>query len=423
MNTPIVSSLKSSYFVLGWILFIVGIASGLIGMVLVLMLHYLQHLAFGYSPEQIISSESFLEGVTAAARSRRFLILVSCGFLAGCGWWLLEKLGSPLVSIARAIKEDKMMPLLTTIVHGILQIATIALGSPLGREVAPRELSALFSQKIASRLHLTVGETRLMLACGAGAGLAAVYNVPLAGALFVAEVLLQEFSWAVLIPAFATSALAVFVSWWGLGNAPTYTFHTAEITPALIIWSAIVGPLLGGLAFGFIRFANAQRLRAAQGRAIIFFCLVNFGLLGFAAIYFPALLGNGKSIVQIEFNESVLIHTSAILLFLRTLFVWGSLRAGAWGGLLTPSLANGALLGVLLGGLWNVIWPHTDLEAFALVAATAFLAAAQKMPLVAVIMLFEMTRANFIFLIPIMFAVVGAMSVSWWLQNKSSSSS
>ncbi len=95
------------------------------------------------------------------------------------------------------------MPILTTAVHAVLQILTVALGSPLGREVAPREIGAIFAGWLAHRAGLSVREQQVMVACGAGAGLAAVYNVPLGGALFVLEVLLGTFSLDVVIPAVA----------------------------------------------------------------------------------------------------------------------------------------------------------------------------------------------------------------------------
>jgi H+/Cl- antiporter ClcA len=85
------------------------------------------------------------------------------------------------------------MPAGTTTIHALLQIVTVALG-PLGREVAPREMGALGAGMVARKLGLLADETRTLVACGAGAGLAAVYNVPLAGALFSLEVMLS-FSW------------------------------------------------------------------------------------------------------------------------------------------------------------------------------------------------------------------------------------
>lgn len=148
-----------------------GVLAGLGGMLLALLLHFIQHLAFGYSPDFIISNESFLQGVSEATRSRRLAVLVLCGAVAGFGWWALYRWGKPLVSIAAAVKSDQpRMPLVSTTLHALLQIITVALGSPLGREVAPREIGAVSASWLAGRFSLTVRETQIMIACGAGAG-------------------------------------------------------------------------------------------------------------------------------------------------------------------------------------------------------------------------------------------------------------
>src|SRR5476649_772518 len=194
-----------------------GVQAGLGGMMLALILHAIQHLAFGYSPDAIISNESFLAGVTAASHLRRFAVLVACGLVAGLGWWALYRWGKPLVSIAAAVKSDNpKTPFFSTTIHALLQIITVALGSPLGREVAPREIGAVSANWLTRRFSLTVRETQIMIACGAGAGLAAVYNVPLGGAVFVLEVLLGTFGLPALVPAIVTSAIAALVAQTGL---------------------------------------------------------------------------------------------------------------------------------------------------------------------------------------------------------------
>lgn len=390
----------------------VGIGSGLLGMMLALLLHYIQHIAYGYSPLHIISDESFLQGVAASSSLRRVMVLLICGLIAGFGWGALYHFGKPLVTIGSAIKTKKKMPPLSTSFHVLLQIITIALGSPLGREVAPREAGAVFARWLSSKAGLTPGETKIMLACGAGAGLAAVYNVPLGGAIFVLEVLLCNFSWSILLPAFISSAIAVVVSWWGLGNEPLYIIPDLSINPSLVIWSVLASPVFGFAAFWFIEICTLQRIKTLRDWPMVIACILNFTMIGFLAIYFPALLGNGKSPAQIEFIHSIGIGLSALLLLLRSIIVWTSLRSGAQGGLLTPSLANGALLGVLLGGMWSWIWPDSPLEAFAVIGAVAFLAAAQKMPLTAIILIFEFTRINLIMLIPIMLAVCGSIGTA-----------
>ena len=406
------SKTKTPHPTLILVIILVGVGGGLSGMSLALLLHYIQHIAYGYSPDAIISNENFLMGVRASSPERRILILTLCGFIAGLGWWVVYRYGKPLMSIADAVKsKHPNMPMLTTTVHVLLQVITIALGSPLGREVAPRELSAIFAGWLSSKAGLSLRDTQIMLACAAGAGLAAVYNVPFSGAMYCLEVLLCTLNWSALLPALATSAIAVVVSWIGLGNEQQYHILDFNISYSLITWSIITGPIFGFAAYWFIRIATLARRKRKENWQLPVFCVLNFMLLGLLAIYFPPLLGNGKSAAVLAFSDTASIGLSGILLVLRTILTWSSLRAGAEGGLLTPSLANGALLAVVLGGLWGIIWPDALLGAYALVGAAAFLAAAQKMPITAIILLFELTRIHFNFLIPILFAVAGAVSM------------
>ncbi|MCH5770583.1 chloride channel protein, partial [Salmonella enterica] len=86
------------------------------------------------------------------------------------------------------------------------------LGSPLGREVAPREVGALAAGGVSAWLRLPPDQRRLIVACGAGAGLAAVYNVPLGAALFVLEVLLGTFAWPAAAVALATCCIGAVVA-------------------------------------------------------------------------------------------------------------------------------------------------------------------------------------------------------------------
>lgn len=389
---------------------LVGCGAGLGGMSLALLLHAIQHLAYGYSLDRVISSESFLQGVSAASGLHRLAVLVSCGLVAGLGWWSVYRFGRPLVSIKQAVQaDDPRMPLVSTIAHALLQIVTVALGSPLGREVAPREIGALFAGWLAHYAQLTVAESRLMVACGAGAGLAAVYNVPLGGAVFVLEVLLNTFSLPVAAAALASSGIAAVVAWAGLGDESQYLVPHLGLSYSLVLWAAVCGPVFGVAAYGFTRLTGRARAAAPRNWQLPVLAIINFSLLGLLAIYFPQLLGNGKGPAQLGFDGNLTLGLAGMLLVLKVIVTSSSLRAGAEGGLLTPGLSNGALLAIVLGGLWSMAWPGVPLGAFALIGAAAFLAASMKMPLTAIVLIAEFTRVDHDFLIPIVLAVAGSV--------------
>ncbi|MDN7903444.1 chloride channel protein [Burkholderia diffusa] len=387
-----------------------GVGAGVGGMLLALLLHAIQHVAYGYSLAHLVGAESFLAGVTDAEPLRRLAVLIVCGLVAGGGWWALYRFGQPLVSIRRAVRAaDPRMPFVSTTVHALLQIVTVALGSPLGREVAPREIGSLLAGRLAHCAGLSPADCRLMVACGAGAGLAAVYNVPLGGAVFVLEVLLGTFELRALVVAVVTSAIAAAVAWIGLGNEHQYTVPSFVLSTPLVAWSIVCGPLFGFAAYGFVRLTTRARADAPKGRLLPVLSLVNFAAIGVLAMWFPQLLGNGKGPASLGFDGTLTIGLAATLLVLKVLIEAGSLRAGAEGGLLTPGLANGALLGVVLGGVWSLVWPGASIGGCALIGATAFLAASMQMPITAVVLLLEFTRVNHDSLVPMLLAVAGSL--------------
>jgi H+/Cl- antiporter ClcA len=390
----------------------VGIGSGLGGMAFGLLLRLVQHLAYGYSIHSIISRESFLQGVSASPPVRRLLVLCVCGVVAGAGWWAVYKFGSSLVSVSKAVGVNGVrMPFLTTVSHDLLQIVTVALGSPLGREVAPRELGAVLATWLSSRAALSPENSRTMIACGAGAGLAAVYNVPLAGALFTLEVLLRTFSLSALIPALATCVIATLVAWIGLGDQAIYALPPLAISQSLVIWSIVTGPLFGFAAYWFVRATQAARAHAPRGWYLPLWCVAVFPVIGLLSIPFPQLLGNGRSVTQLSFQSDLGLALAVTLLVLRLIITIGVLRAGAEGGLLTPGLTVGALLATVIGRLWILADPSVPVAAFAVVGGAAFLASSMKMPLTAIALSVEFTRVSHDFLIPISFAVAGSTAV------------
>lgn len=390
-----------------------GFAAGLGGMLLALLLHFVQHVAYGYSPDAVVSPESFLQGVTGASPMRRVAALTLCGVVAGFGWWVVYRFGGPLVSVKAAVGRDvpgPRMPLLTTTAHVLLQIVTVALGSPLGREVAPRELGAVLATWFWSRVGLAAEDRRMLIACGAGAGLAAVYNVPLGGAVFILEVLLGTFAPRALVSAITTSVIASTVAWIGLGDVSQYTVPHLEISYSLIAWSMCAGPVFGVAAYNFRRVIGAATADVPQGRRRVPWCLAVFVALGLAATLFPQLPGNGKGPSQLGFDGDLGVKLAISLLALKVIAITASVRAGAAGGVLTPSLTIGALLAVVLGNVWNLVLPGVPTAAFAIVGAAAFLASSMKMPLTAIVLTIEFTRVSHDFWVPICVAVVGSVA-------------
>ena len=163
-----------------FLVLITGLVAGVIGSFYIHLMHFVQHLVYAYSAADGLD---FGQAVARVSTEHRLAALFGCGLVVGIGWVLIHRYGSPLVDIKTAVQDEKKtMPLVTTLVHATLQIITVGAGSPLGREVAPREASAGIMSAVVKHCNLTWENRALIIACAAGAGLAAVYNAPLSAA-------------------------------------------------------------------------------------------------------------------------------------------------------------------------------------------------------------------------------------------------
>jgi Chloride channel protein EriC len=400
----------------GWLLrlvivtLLIGLGAGVVGIAVDLALQQLEHLAFGYS------SGTLLDGAMKAPPWRRFASLIVAGVFGGLGWWALRRWGSRVVSVESAA-EGARMPLLTTIINAALQVGIVGLGASIGREAAPRELGALFAEKITRAAHLRQREARILVACGAGAGLAAVYNVPFGGALFVVEVLLAEVSFATLLPAFASSAIAAFLARAVVPAAPLYALPHVEMSPQLVAWAVPAGPIMGLAAAGFVRLTRAAASTRPRGAAILWAMPLLFAGVGAISIFLPEVLGNGRAAAQTAFSGGIPLILVIVLLIAKTGTTLGTIQAGAAGGTLTPSVAIGAMLGISLGSVANLIAPGTSPAAFAFVGAAAFLASTMRAPMTGLILVTEFAAQGPGLLIPAMTAIAGALAVVYFLER------
>jgi CIC family chloride channel protein len=387
---------------------LIGLASGLGGAALMELLHALEHLSWSYS------TGSFLHGVQATPASHRVLVLLGAGVLAGIGAVALKRLhgfGGGEVSEAVWL-EDGRLALGPSLSRGVLSIVIVAMGASLGREAAPQLAGAATASRLCQAAGLPGWQRRLLVACGAGAGMAAVYNVPLGGALFALEVLLGTVTLPLVLPALATSLIATAVAWVALPTSSTYLVPTYGVSPSQIVWAAVVGPVAGLAAVAWVRvIARAHRLRLA-GAARFAAPIVVLTVLGAVSIAYPQLLGNGKDTVQLAVTGALGAGLLAVLAVLKPVMTAACLGSGAPGGLFTPTLTYGALLGGLLGHAWTVAWPGAPAGSFALIGGGAVLAASMQGPLAAVVLTVELAHHSLTLMVPLLLAVTEATVVA-----------
>ncbi|MGI9185032.1 MAG: chloride channel protein [Solirubrobacteraceae bacterium] len=399
----------ASYGLRFWALVVVlGVATGVGASALMALLGLAEHLTFGYH------HGPFLAGVRTASDTRRVVALLLAAGLVGVGAAVLRRLpssGGTEVADALWLHAGRLR-LFASFARGVLSIVTVGMGVSLGREAAPQVAGAAIASRLAEWAQLPVWQRRLLVASGAGAGFAAVYNVPLGGALFALEVLLGTLALPLVLPALAVSALATAVAWITLGTEHTYAMPAYALHPAQLVWAALFGPVIGVLAVGWVRLV--ARAMALQRRGWIRFAapLAVFAALGVLAIPYPQLLGNGQGIVQLALIGGLSLGLSAVLLVLKPLATAACLGAGAPGGLFTPTLTIGVLLAAVLAGLWSHLWPHVLPASYALIGGGAFLAAAMQGPLSGVVLVLELTGHFDALMAPTLLAVTEATVIA-----------
>ena len=392
---------------LGAAVVLTGVGAGLAGAALTLFLHAVQHLAYGYS------NEAFLVGSMHAPPARRVLAMTVGGAVVGLGWWVLRRLSPTVPSVTAALASPgRHLRMIPTWADALLQLTAVGAGASLGREGAPRQVSAALAEWWARRFGLDDSRRRTLLACGAGAGLAAVYNVPLGGAIFALEILLRAVTLDDAVIALVTSGIATAVAWPIVGRQPTYVVPALTVPWTLIVGSVLLGPVAGLVGWAFRHLTTAARLRAPTGWRLPVMTTLLFAAVGGIAVVLPEVLGNGKGPAALAFTGGLPLTVLAALLLVKPLATAACLRSGAVGGLLTPAVATGAVLGALGGAGWALLWPGSPPGAFAIVGAAAVLATTQRAPLTAAVLAVEFTHSSLTLLAPIALAVGGAVVLS-----------
>jgi H+/Cl- antiporter ClcA len=394
-----------------------GLGAGLAGGLLMKLLFLVQHLAWPYRP-----GDHFLDAVRAAPGWQRFAVVMGAGALTAIVPWLFRKSlgGGHGGDLSEKIwfGNGALEPFRTS-VRAILSIVIVGMGASLGREAAPKQVGALFASLLGGWARLPNSQRRLLVACGAGAGIAAVYNVPVGGALFALEVLLGSLSLSLVPAALATSLIAVGTSWLLIPNQPTYAIPRWTVDPSLIFFSIVAGPIAGVVSALYVRLIASADMLAPRGAWKPIAPLAVFAVLGALALPFPQLLGNGKDVVQETFTGSDALPLLLALVVLKPLVTAACLGCGAPGGLFTPIMTLGAVLGAALGLVWLAVWPGGSPGPYAAVGAAAVLAATTQGPLSAIVLSIELTRRLDWIIVPVAIGVAGATACARALEVRS----
>jgi H+/Cl- antiporter ClcA len=392
-----------------------GIATGIGAAILTKLLEVVQHLVWRGSPTNI------LEAAQAAGPWRHILVLLGAALVTGLGQLLLKHLssGNGIDTTAAIWFHAGRMPALRTLGSAVLSVVIVGMGVSLGREGAPKQAGAVFANFFSDKERLSDEQRRLLVACGAGAGMGAAYGVPLGGALFALEVMRGKLALRYVLPALFASLNATGVSWFALPDAPTYIIPSYVSSASLILWTLLAGPIAGLASVGYVRMVNWADRHRPQGWARLTAPLIVMGVLGAVSIWFPQVLGNGKDVSELAFTSQVAPALMLILLVLKPAATALCMRSGAPGGMFTPSLTFGAMLGGVLGFAWSHVWPGVPAGLFALLGAGAVVGATTQGPISAVVLMMELTGRDRSFILPLLLVVGIATLVARTIEPRS----
>jgi CIC family chloride channel protein len=386
----------------------VGVGAGLGGALLTVILRAVEHASYGYH------AGTLLDGATHADAQRHLLILLLAGVVAGVvGLLIAHVRGSGAGEISEALWiGDGHLSFWKSNARGLLSIVVVGMGASLGREGAPQLAGAALASTLSEWAGVPKWQRRLLVASGAGAGMAAVYNVPLGGALFACEVLLGTLALPLVLPALAVSLIATCVAWIAVPDHPTYHVPVYPVSASQIALAAVIGPLAGLCAVGWVRAIALVNTLKPQRWGRVVAPIVVFTALGAVSIAYPQLLGNGKDVVQLAFNNRLAVGVLIVLLVLKPLASAACLGSGAPGGLFTPTLALGAVFGGVVGHGWAAIFPGGAVGSYAIIGGAAVLAASMQGPLAAVVLVLELTHTIDGLMVPILLAVTEATIIA-----------
>jgi CIC family chloride channel protein len=292
---------------------------------------------------------------------------------------------------------------------------SIGSGASIGREGPLVQMAATVASKIGQWTQAPVPRLRLLVACGAAAGIAAAYNAPIAGALFVAEVVLGSIAMESFGPLIVASVVSDATTRHFLGYGPVYQVPHINFGASWeLALYALLGVLLGHGAPPYL--ALLERARVAFGRlhwSLPVTLAVGGLIVGVISVVVPEVWGNGYSVVNDMLNGKLVLSLLALVLVAKLVSTAASVGSGANGGILTPTLFMGAAFGALFANVLHVIDPHLSSQqaAYAVVGMGAFLAATTHAPLTSILLIFEMTL-DYEVVLPLMLACVTAHYVA-----------
>lgn len=329
--------------------------------------------------------------------------------------------GVPEVLKAIALRGAKIRPIVA-VVKTLASIISIGSGFSVGREGPIVQIGSALGSSIGQFLKMPESRIRNLLACGAAAGIAGVFNTPIAGVMFASEVILRDFGANALSTVVVAAVSSSIVSRFFLGDYPSFvvpSYHLRNPMEMFLYLGLGVLAALTAVLFmvtlewfedKFEHWRFPAWLKPACGGLLV-------GGLGY---FFPQVFGSGLSAIQDALHGNLALQVLLSLIFVKILATSLSLGAGSSGGVFAPLLFIGAFLGGAFGQLAGKYYgfPIASSGAYALVGMASVFAAAARAPITSILIVFELT-GSYGMILPIMVTVVTATSIAQMIAKDS----
>jgi CIC family chloride channel protein len=355
------------------------------------------------------------------------IVMATCAVAVGAAAWMVRRYsphatGSGIPHV-EAVIEGEMPPAGASLVPIKFVGGVLAIGSglALGREGPSVQMGASIAHLVGRIFRRDWADCRVLMAAGAGSGLATAFNAPIAGAVFVLEELVRRFEPRIAIVILAATASAISVARVLLGDASDFHIDVVDYgNPITHMLYGVLG-IVAGLA-GILHNRIILGGMALAGRLSFIPVEIRAGtvgaLVGLIAWYLPDMVGGGDKITQAALLGQQTLMMIPLILILRMTLGSASYAAGTPGGLFAPMLVLGALLGLGVGIVLHAALPFLPIQpaAFAVVGMAAFFVGSVRAPVTGIVLVTEMT-ASVDLLVPMLGACFAAMLVPTLLKD------
>lgn len=398
-------------------------AKYIVGIVLVGLVSALFAIAFRGSllalNKTVFKAHDVVEAVRSLPLWARILMPALGAFLGGLVSRFLGKSGGGVGDVMEAVVLGRVnLSMRATLLKSFASWLAIASGGSLGREGPLIQFGGASGKSVGAALGLDSQATRILIAAGTAAGFAAAYNTPFAAVLFVVEVVMGVVVIEALWPVVIATVLATGVTRFAVGPGPLYGTHTfAMNSPWELLAFAALGVVVALGAQGFMRVLSLaeHHFRQPTGRPLPLPWRPALGglLAGLAIAAAPEIAGNGYEPLQDLIGGG---YTWSFVLFLlvgKVFATSASVSSGSPGGVFTPTLLVGGALGFLFATALATLFGVDVITAgsYAIVGMAAATAATTHAPLMAAVMVFELT-SDYAIVLPLLIATAVATAVS-----------